>query len=84
MVGKGTPHFQQPLKMIMKKFSLEALETMLYEIEMYVPYADEEQMQKLDKVVSYFQSVLLELSIQYELQQSIKVFGDRRTDGKKD
>lgn len=70
--------------MIMKKFSLDAFEIMLYEIEMYLPYADESQREKLDRITDYFHSVLVELSIEYELQKSIEVFGDRRTDGKKD
>lgn len=80
----GIPHFQQPLKMIMKKFSLNKIETMLYELEMYLIYADEKQIEKLEKVMGYFESILLELSIEYDLQESIKRFGDRRTDGKED
>lgn len=70
--------------MIMKTFSLDTLETMLYELDMYLVYADEEQIKKLNNIVSYFESVLLELSIEYELQKSIEVFGDRRNNGKKD
>jgi hypothetical protein len=55
------------------------LEQLLYDVELYVtPDTDARILDKLRYVVDLFALVAWELEIDYNLQESIKTFGDKR------
>ena len=63
----------------MKTFSLETLEQLIYNIELYMTEdTDTDIIKKLNKVTDFFAMIVRELELDYYLQRSIETFGDKR------
>jgi len=63
----------------MKTFSLQTLEQLIYDIELYLTEnTDTELIEKLNRITDFFAIIVRELELDYYLQDSIKTFGDKR------
>jgi hypothetical protein len=60
-------------------FSINKLEQLIYELDMYAPYIkDEKVMQILQTSVLYLESAVQVAETEYLLQQSLATMGDKR------
>jgi len=63
----------------MKTFSLQTLEQLIYDIELYLnDNTDPFIIEKLHRITDYFATIVVELESDYKLQESIQQFGDKR------
>jgi hypothetical protein len=63
----------------MKTFTLQKLEQLIYDIELYLTKdTDPNIIEKLRRITDYFAMIVVELELDYKLQDSIKTFGDKR------
>jgi hypothetical protein len=63
----------------MKTFSLQTLERLIYEIELYrTEDTDPTIIEKLNRITDFFATIVRELEMDYYLQDSIETFGDKR------
>jgi len=63
----------------MKTFSLQTLEQLIYDIELYLTKdTDTDIIEKLNRITDFFATIVRELEMDYYLQDSVTTFGDKR------